>query len=61
MIAEEMADKLGLNRSLSSTEPVASSIEPEEVEGEEWSLELERAIRDIGLIAKSRLSTLGVV
>lgn len=59
-IAQEMESRLGSEDRSPYTGQPAESVTPVEVEGEEWSAELERAIQDIGLIAKSRLSALGV-
>jgi len=59
-IAEELEDKLGFEHSFSPEAPLVSDIDAVEGSGEEWGAELQRAIRDIGLIAKSRLKTLGV-
>ncbi|RDB23613.1 putative allantoinase 1 [Hypsizygus marmoreus] len=59
-IAEEMEDVLGFEHSLSPNEPGVSSLMPVEVNGEEWIAELQRAIQDIGRIAKSRLKVFGV-
>ncbi|KIP10007.1 hypothetical protein PHLGIDRAFT_280891 [Phlebiopsis gigantea 11061_1 CR5-6] len=59
-IMYEMEDVLGLERSLSATEPEVSSLAAVEVGGQEWRGELERAVQDVGRIAKSRLASLGV-
>lgn len=59
-IAEEMEDKLGLEHSLLPDEPAVYTLKPVEVGGEAWKGELERAIRDIGYIAKNRLGAMGV-
>ncbi|KAK0238885.1 OHCU decarboxylase-domain-containing protein [Armillaria nabsnona] len=59
-IAEEMEDKLGLEHSLSPDDPALADIEPVAVGGLGWTSELDRAVVDIGLIAKSRLGALGV-
>lgn len=59
-IAEEMEDKLGFEHSLSSDEDKISSVEPIEWGGVEWKAELDRAVVEIGRIAKSRLLLLGV-
>ena len=59
-IMYEMEDVLGLERSLSPTEPQVSTIAAIEVGGQEWKGELERAVQDVGKIAKSRLASLGV-
>ncbi|KAF8661294.1 hypothetical protein AX16_001393 [Volvariella volvacea WC 439] len=60
VIAEEMEDKLGIPHTLSPNEPAPDTLVKVEVDGQEWRAELSRAITDIGLIAKSRLRTLGV-
>ncbi|KAF8075025.1 Oxo-4-hydroxy-4-carboxy-5-ureidoimidazoline decarboxylase [Lyophyllum atratum] len=59
-IAEEMEGKLGFEHSLSSDAPGVSDISGLDSNSEEWAAELRRAIHEIGLIAKSRLKTLGV-
>ncbi|SJL03779.1 uncharacterized protein ARMOST_07136 [Armillaria ostoyae] len=59
-IAEEMEGKLGLEHSLSPDDPTLADIEPVAVGGPGWTSELDRAVVDIGLIAKSRLGALGV-
>lgn len=59
-IVEEMEDKLEFEHSLSPTYPSIESLDPVDVEGEDWLSELERAIVDVGKIAKSRLAGLGV-
>ncbi|KAK0467236.1 Oxo-4-hydroxy-4-carboxy-5-ureidoimidazoline decarboxylase, partial [Desarmillaria tabescens] len=59
-IAEEMEDKLGIGHSLSLDDPVLVDIEPVTVGSPSWISELDRAVVDIGLIAKSRLGALGV-
>ncbi|CAL1714759.1 unnamed protein product [Somion occarium] len=59
-IMEEMEDVLGIPRSLSATDPVVESIGQVEVGSEAWKTELERAVGDVGKIAKSRLRALGV-
>lgn len=60
MIKEEMEDILGISRSTSPDEPDLASLDTVQVGGEVWEAELERAMRDVGRIAKSRLSALGV-
>ena len=60
-IAEEMEDMLCLPHSLSPEDPPFDTIHPVDVSSEEWKKELNRAVVDIGLIAKSRLGALGVV
>jgi 2-oxo-4-hydroxy-4-carboxy--5-ureidoimidazoline (OHCU) decarboxylase len=59
-IAEIMEDQLELEHSLSPDIPVVDSIKAVQVGGEEWTSELNRAVRDVGLIARSRLKALGV-
>lgn len=58
-IAEEMEDALGIPHSLSPDDPL-DTISPVDISGEEWKRELDRAVFDIGRIAKSRLGALGV-
>ncbi|KAI8996545.1 OHCU decarboxylase-domain-containing protein [Trametes punicea] len=58
-IKDEMEDVLGLEHSLSADEPPVTSRGAAEVGGSEWKKELERAVIDVGKIAKSRLKTLG--
>jgi OHCU decarboxylase len=41
-------------------EPKVETIQILSAESDEWKMELDRAIRDIGLIAKSRLVTFGI-
>lgn len=57
-IRDEMEKKLGVG---SGDWEGDGEVEPLEVGGVEWTGELDRAIRDVGLIAKSRLRALGVV
>ncbi|KAI1796617.1 OHCU decarboxylase-domain-containing protein [Ganoderma leucocontextum] len=59
-IKDEMEDKLGLEHSVSADEPSAVSIVSVEKGSEEWKGELERAVSDVGKIARSRLRSLGV-
>ena len=59
-IAEEMEDMLSLPHTLSPDNPPFDTIHPVDIASEEWKRELDRAVHDIGLIAKSRLGTLGV-
>ena len=59
-IMHEMEDVLGLPRSLNATEPQLDSVVEVKVGSPEWRGELERAVQDVGKIAKSRLSALGV-
>ena len=58
-VKDEMEDKLGLEHTESADEPSVESLVSVEVGGEEWKSELERAVADVGRIAKSRLRTLG--
>ena len=60
-IAEEMEDMLSLPHTLSPDSPPFDTIHPVDIASEEWKRELDRAVHDIGLIAKSRLATLGVI
>ena len=60
VIMEEMEDVLGFERSLSASEPAVESVKKVEVGGQDWKAELDRAVADVGRIAKSRLRTLGV-
>ena len=53
VIAEEMEERLGTWRSSEHIEPLSS-------DDQEWKDELNRAVKDIGLIAKSRLKALGL-
>jgi 2-oxo-4-hydroxy-4-carboxy--5-ureidoimidazoline (OHCU) decarboxylase len=57
-IVEEMEVVLNVKHSLSSDEPPVESFEPVEVEGREWSAELDRAIEDVRKIALSRVAVL---
>ncbi|KAK0188939.1 Oxo-4-hydroxy-4-carboxy-5-ureidoimidazoline decarboxylase [Armillaria mellea] len=59
-VAEDMEGKLGLEHSLSPHDPTLADIEPFAVGSPAWSSELDRAVVDIGFIAKSRLGALGV-
>ncbi|KAF9269085.1 hypothetical protein L218DRAFT_953638 [Marasmius fiardii PR-910] len=59
-VVEAMEDQLGLRHSLSPIEPTVDDLESVEIGGPEWTLELKRAVQDVGSIAKSRLKTLGV-
>ena len=58
VIMEEMEDVLGLERSLSADQPEVEGVGKVEVGGDEWRKELERAVQDVGRIAKSRLKAL---
>lgn len=60
MIKDEMEGVLGLGPSDDPNQPPVESISKVEVGGEEWTNELERAVGDVGRIAKSRLKALGV-
>ena len=57
-IKDEMEDKLGLEHSESADKPPIDSLDSVEVDGEAWKAELERAVTDIGKIAKNRLKSL---
>ncbi|KAF8606006.1 hypothetical protein BDV93DRAFT_521326 [Ceratobasidium sp. AG-I] len=61
-IVPEMEHVLGLQEveEGKEKEPPIGTIEPVEVEGEEWKKELRRAVVDVGRIAKSRLTKMGV-
>ena len=59
-IKDEMEDKLGLGHSLNVDEPPVESVASVQTGGDEWKRELERAVDDVGKIAKSRLQSLGV-
>lgn len=59
-IMHEMEDMLGLDRSLSGTEPEIGDIVVVEEGGQAWKRELERAVQDVGKIAKSRLASLSL-
>lgn len=59
-IAEEMEDVLHIPHSLSAYEPAVESLAPVEPTSHDWRLELERAVHDIGCIAKNRLAALGL-
>ncbi|KDQ13083.1 hypothetical protein BOTBODRAFT_188839 [Botryobasidium botryosum FD-172 SS1] len=59
-IVPEIEGKLGIEHSLDGDQPPLESIAPLVEGSHEWKEELERAIADIGLIAKSRLKNLGV-
>ncbi|RPD76581.1 hypothetical protein L226DRAFT_484368 [Lentinus tigrinus ALCF2SS1-7] len=58
-IKDEMEDKLGLEHSVSVDEPHVDTVASVQIGGEEWKKELERAVADVGRIAKSRLRSLG--
>ena len=55
-----MEDKLGLEHSVSVDEPPVEDVASVEIGSEEWKSELDRAVGDVGKIAKSRLRSLGV-
>lgn len=57
-IAEEMEEALHTPHSFSTTEPALSDISPVEPSSQEWRSELDRAVSDVGCIAKSRLRAL---
>ncbi|KAI0675508.1 OHCU decarboxylase-domain-containing protein [Trametes maxima] len=59
-VKDEMENVLGLEHSVSADEPPLTNVESVEVGGSEWTKELERAVADVGRIAKSRLNALGV-
>ncbi|KAG2011657.1 hypothetical protein CC2G_011749 [Coprinopsis cinerea AmutBmut pab1-1] len=60
-IAEEMEGVLGWEHSLSPDEPKLEGITTIYTsDTDEWKSELKRAVKDVGLIAKSRLRALGV-
>lgn len=62
-VMQEMEGVLGvgtLRDGCAVDEPKVESIVGVESGSEEWKKELDRAVRDVGLIAKSRLSVLGV-
>ncbi|KZT27822.1 hypothetical protein NEOLEDRAFT_1059816 [Neolentinus lepideus HHB14362 ss-1] len=60
VIAEEMEGVLGIPHSLSLDQPPAEALGVVEVGSAEWRSELNRAVEDVGRIAKSRLSALGM-
>ena len=60
-IAEEMEDMLCFPHSLSPDNPPFDTINPVDIASDEWKRELDRAVLDIGRIAKSRLGALGVI
>ncbi|KAI0820834.1 OHCU decarboxylase-domain-containing protein [Trametes gibbosa] len=59
-IKDEMEDVLGFEHSLLADEPPLTSVESVDAGAVQWKQELERAVEDVGKIAKSRLKTLGV-
>lgn len=58
-IAEEMEDVLGIPHSLLPSEPDSECINPMNPSSKGWEEELNRAVHDIGSIAKNRLKVLG--
>jgi len=58
VIVEEMEERLSLDKSLSPTEPPADAVVPYDAVSSEWKGELNRAVYDIGRIAKSRAASL---
>jgi len=58
-ITEEMESALGFVHSTDLSEPVIDTMVSKEVGSEEWISELNRAVYDVGRIAKSRLRALG--
>lgn len=60
-IMEEMEDKLALSRSMSSKEPPVSSLEVIAKEDERWKAELQRAVKDVGKIAETRVRGMGLM
>jgi 2-oxo-4-hydroxy-4-carboxy--5-ureidoimidazoline (OHCU) decarboxylase len=58
-IAAEIEDVLGIEHSLDSEEPALETFEAADVGGNRWKGELDRATKDVGRIAKSRLKSLG--
>ena len=59
-IAEEMEDMLCIPHSLSPVDPPLDTISIVDISSEEWKKELDRAVLDVGKIAKNRLGALGV-
>ncbi|KAF8909312.1 Oxo-4-hydroxy-4-carboxy-5-ureidoimidazoline decarboxylase [Gymnopilus junonius] len=58
-IAEEMEKVLDCSHSLSDEDPALESITPVDIGENKWKSELDRALYDIGRIAKSRLRAMG--
>ncbi|KAI0717340.1 Oxo-4-hydroxy-4-carboxy-5-ureidoimidazoline decarboxylase [Fomitopsis betulina] len=58
-IKDELEDVLGLDPSLSPNEPPIDTVGIVEIESDEWTKELDRAVEDLGRIAESRLKALG--
>ncbi|KAJ3863534.1 Oxo-4-hydroxy-4-carboxy-5-ureidoimidazoline decarboxylase [Lentinula novae-zelandiae] len=59
-IVRVLEDHLGLEHSLSIDGPSLDAAVPVEIGSQTWLGELDRAVIDVGLIAKSRLRSLGV-
>ena len=59
-IAEEIEDVLGIDHSLESGKPPVEKLKAVNVGGDRWKGELDRATKDVGRIAKSRLKAMGV-
>jgi len=59
-IAEEMEEALHTPHSFSTRVPALGDILPVEPSSQDWRSELDRAVYDIGCIAKSRLGALGL-
>jgi 2-oxo-4-hydroxy-4-carboxy--5-ureidoimidazoline (OHCU) decarboxylase len=60
-VMEEMEDALGFERSLSPDQPPLSSVAVIPREDKRWRDELERAVKDVGKIAESRVQAMGLV
>lgn len=60
VVAVEMEDVLGLPHSLSPDQPPVEGIAEIEPDSEAWRIELDRAVVDVGRIAKGRLSTVKI-
>ncbi|CCL99666.1 uncharacterized protein FIBRA_01687 [Fibroporia radiculosa] len=58
-VMAEMEGALGLEPSLSPDQPPLRTVASVDVGGQEWRRELDRAVVDVGRIAKSRLRALG--
>ncbi|KJA28122.1 hypothetical protein HYPSUDRAFT_802673 [Hypholoma sublateritium FD-334 SS-4] len=59
-IAEKMEEALHTPHSFSTTEPVLGDISPIDPSSQDWRSELDRAVYDVGCIAKSRLRALNI-
>ncbi|KAJ7460641.1 Oxo-4-hydroxy-4-carboxy-5-ureidoimidazoline decarboxylase [Mycena latifolia] len=59
-IAVEMEDVLGLPHSLSPDQPSVDEITPIPFQAEAWRIELDRAVVDVGRIARNRLGSMKV-